>query len=62
MTGETIIDPKARSRHFDELDADQKAQAIRDLKAMGFPDSSICAATGLSIEGLRAVLGSGDAG
>jgi hypothetical protein len=42
--------------HFNVLDQDAKASAIRRLAASGQTDTTIAAATGLSVEMIRSIL------
>lgn len=45
-----------RMRHFATLDREQQAQAIRRLANLGWSESSIAAASRLSVEQIRRVL------
>ncbi len=43
-------------RHFQALDREQQAQAIRRLASSGQAESTIAAATALSVEQIRRIL------
>jgi hypothetical protein len=45
--------------HFQLLDRDQQEQAVRRLAASGMGDYTIAAATRLSVEVIRRILGKG---
>lgn len=55
LTG-THANDAARMRHFQALDRDQQAQAIRRLAATGQGERTIAQATGLTIEMVRRIL------
>ena len=48
---------EARMRHFHVLDHDAQAAAIRRMAAIGRTEYGIAAATGLSVEMVRRLLG-----
>lgn len=50
---------RARTAHFAALDREQQEQAVRRLAATGMGDHTIAAATQLSIEQIRRILGEG---
>lgn len=49
------LDGRARAE-FDKLSRNEVVDAISDMKALGFSDCSVAAATGLSIESVRQML------
>jgi hypothetical protein len=50
------IDNRAR-HHFYAMTREQVADAVRDMKAMGFSDYAVAAATRLAVEEVRRILG-----